>query len=188
MLKRSFLGTILPVLAFYAAPEEGGGTPQKTLKEQLADANARIAELEPKSQLAIDLQGKLTEAEGKVKTLEGEKTELTNKVTEAEGKVKTLEGEKTELTNKVTEAEGKVKTLEGDVKTSQENFRKLKERAAAHGITGISIESPKAGEESVNGEQLYAEYNKLTGRAKTAFFAKNEKALLAYAESLKGNE
>jgi len=191
-MRRNLFG-LLPTFALFAMADTGGasGNPPKTLKDQLTDAQARIAELEPKSKLAEDLQTKLTESEGKVTKLEGEAKTASETITKLQGEAKTAAETISKLQGEAKTAGETINKLEGAVKTAEGNVTKIKEHAAKHGITGIETDSAKVEAETQaksNGEALYAEYSKLSGRAKTAFFAKNETALMAYAEQLKKGE
>lgn len=188
IMKRFSVSSLYPLLGVFFAAEGGGGggggeAPAKTLKDQLADANLRIAELEPKSKLSDDLQTQLGEANGKVTKLEGDFKAEGEKVTKLEGDVKAAGEKITKLEGDLKASGEKVTKLEGDVKAAEAKTTKVKERAASHGIIGLENDSSKIETQGTEGAALYDEYNKLSGREKSAFFAKNEKALMAYANS-----
>jgi chromosome segregation ATPase len=159
-------------------PAGGASAASGTLKERLTEANARIGELDgEKSQLSTDLE----DERKKVKTLEGEKTKLSEDLTAEKGKVTKLEGEKTDLQTKLTSAEGEVTKLKGEAKTADE---RASEKAAANGHAPVHTEAGKKEGQVADGAALFAEYSKLKGSARTAFFRKHGESMEAYAKTL----
>ncbi|HEY3898935.1 MAG TPA: hypothetical protein VGM54_10000 [Chthoniobacter sp.] len=60
---------------------------------------------------------------------------------------------------------------------------KAAEALAKNGIPPAAKDTPqKLATENKDGSGIYAEYKKLRGKARAAFFAKHEKALMAYAD------
>lgn len=188
---RTPLSLASSIATLYFAAETGGGsgggseklTGAGTLKERLEAANARIGELDgEKTQLSTELQ---TEKE-KTGQLEKDKTKLEQDLQAEKGKVSKLEQEKKDLQTKLTASEEKVTTLQGDAKTSDE---RAAEKAAANGHKPVQTsEAAKKQTEGADGAALYAQYSKLKGSAKTAFFREHEKALMTYAASLPAEE
>jgi len=160
-----------------AKPDDGNGG-GGTLKDQVKEAREKITELEgEKTQLSTDLEAE----KEKVTKLDGEKAKLAQDLKTANEQVTALKGEKTELQGKLTKAEEKITQLEGDAKTADE---RATEKAAANGHVATPTDPERIGTQGKDGAALYAEYDKLKGRERTAFFKTNEKALMAYAKEM----
>ncbi|HKP93448.1 MAG TPA: hypothetical protein VJS88_06095 [Chthoniobacterales bacterium] len=135
----------------------------------------------------------LTEAREKITALEGEKKDAIARAEKAEGEVTTLKGDVTKLDGekkdaiaRAEKAEGEVKTLKGEAKSAEE---KAREMSAASGVTPTpKTEAGQNGRTEDDGKQLFEQYNKLMtdgeSRKASEFWEKNEKALIAYQESL----
>jgi ATP-dependent protease ClpP protease subunit len=137
-------------------------------------------------QAKIDAEAKVTIAEQKATDAEAKVTGLTTRAETAEASVKNLQGEVGVLTTRATTAEAEVKTLKAGTKTADERAREI---AAAAGVVVIAkTDEGLAGGVAADGKALFEAYNKLMTEGKsadaTAFWAANEKALLAYSESL----
>lgn len=130
-------------LFLQAEGKAGGGSETLPIKQQLENANARVAELEPKAKEADDLKTKLSDAEGKVTALEGEKAQLTQnladantKVTGLETKVTALDGDLKAANQKATDATAAKDKAEADLKTTDERTEtRLREISARNGGT-----------------------------------------------------
>lgn len=152
---------------------EGSKSPVDELKTTVTDQAGEITRLKSELKASND----------KASGLENEKADLNGKLTKANEKVTSLETEKSDLSTKLTTANEKIATLEGTAKTADELAT---EKAAAHGLAP----APKAPEAGGGGgvqpkaEALYADYDKLKGRERTAFYREHAKVLDAYAEKL----
>jgi len=186
MLRPNLLATSISTncpAAEKGAPGGGGGGHKDqlthgTLKERLTAALAKVTDLEGDK---TKLSDELDEEKEKVTKLDGEKAKLAADLKTANERVTALTGEKTELQTKLTAAEGKVTKLEGEAKTADE---RASEKAAANGIVATPTDPDRVAAQGTDGAALYAEYSKLKGRERTAFFKANEKALMAYGKEL----
>lgn len=180
-----FLASTIATL-FLAADKDasGGGGDGKpaitggTLKEKLESATGLIGQLDSeKEQLASDLK----DSNEKITKLDGEKAKLAQDLKTANEKITALTGEKEQLGKDLTAANEKITRLEGEAKDTD---TKAGERAAANGLPPVQTEAGKNEAKGKDGAALYAEYQTLKGREKTAFFREHEKALMAYAKQL----
>lgn len=152
-----------------------------TLKEQLDAATARIAELEPKANAALKLEADLKASGDKVVKLEADLKASGEQVTKLETDLK-ASGEKVVKLEADLKASGeKVKSLEDSAKTADELAA---EKAAANGLPPVKTDATKTAGNATDGAGLYAQYEKLKGRERTAFYREHAKVLDAYAEQL----
>jgi colicin import membrane protein len=159
-----------------ANKEGGGGSSGKTDLEQLTEANDRIKALE----------GEKAAADQKAKDAEAKVTGLTTRAETAEADVIKLKGEVGTLTTRAETAEAEAKKAKVEQKGADE---KAREEAAAMGVTAVAKTAEgQNGRSADDGKAIYEAYEKLMkdgeSKAASAFWAKNEKALEAYAESL----
>jgi chromosome segregation ATPase len=177
LFRRTFTNRIFSVLLL-AADKEGTGGAGATLKQQLEQATSDL----------LSERAKLT-------TLEGEKLSLSTEIGVEKAKVTKLEGEKLSLSTEIGVEKAKVTKLEGEKLTLSTEVATLKdgaksadqlaaEKAAANGIVPVKKDHAKTAAQATDGPALYAEYEKLKGRERTAFMKLHETALMAHAKDL----
>lgn len=158
------------------APENG-----LTLKQQLDQANARIAELEPKATASDSAGAQVRDLQSQLSAANKAKDDLASQLNGAQLKITDLEGHKTRLEGELSDAKGESTKLQGEAKTADLRAR---EKAASHGITAPAKdpETAAAGASSP-GEALYEQYEQLKGAEKTEFFNLHRAKLTAYSRT-----
>jgi len=117
-------------------------------------------------------------AEGKVKTLDTDKTALTQRAETAEGKVTALETEKTTLTQRAEKAEGQVKTLEA---AKQTTTQAATEQAAAMGVTAVQKPNEAVQQQQTDPAELWVKYSKASSTEQAVMRAEHGDKLDAAA-------
>jgi len=136
----------------------------------------------------------VTGLKDQIKTLEVEKTTLTQRAEAAESKIPAFEEQIAALQTSLNAATEKAAALEASLQASTAQVTALtaeakdaetraREIAGAKGVKA-SAKTNEGTSSQTDGAALYAQYEKLHGRERGAFFAKHEEALMAYAAEL----